>query len=137
LTRALFEEACKSVAAGCNPEDLRRGMQKATEIVADELKKLTKVVDSKEEIEQVATISANSDVEIGKLIAHAMEKIGKEGVILVQDGKGLDNEIEIVEGMKFDQGYLSHYFTSDKKTMKWVRSVLPFPYTSLESFCSW
>jgi chaperonin GroEL len=119
LTRALFEEACKSVAAGCNPEDLRRGMQKATDIVADELKKLSKVVDSKEEIEQVATISANSDIEVGKIIAHGMEKVGKEGVILVQDGKGLDNEIEVVEGMKFDQGFLSHHFVSDKKTMKW------------------
>lgn len=95
-------------------------MQKATEVVVAELEKMTKPVDSKEEIEQVATISANSDREIGSLIATAMEKVGKEGVIVVQDGKSLDTEIEVVEGMRFDQGYLSHHFVTDKKTQRVV-----------------
>lgn len=98
--------------------DVRRGMMKAVDIVIEEIKKLTKQIDSKEEIEQVATISANNDKEIGSLIATAMARVGKEGVITVTDGKGLENEIEIVEGMKFDQGYLSHHFVTDKKTQK-------------------
>lgn len=118
LTRALFEEGTKAVASGCNPMDVRRGMIRAVEVVIEEIKRLTKQIDSKEEIEQVATISANSDKEIGSLLANAISKVGKEGVITVTDGKGLENEIEIVEGMRFDQGYLSHHFVTDKKTQK-------------------
>lgn len=118
LTRAMFEEGCKAVSSGCNPMDVRRGMLRATEVVVEELKKITKQIDSQEEIEQVATISANSDREIGRLLANAMARVGKEGVITIQDGKGIDNEIEIVEGMRLDQGFLSHHFVTDKKTMK-------------------
>lgn len=118
LTRAMFEEGCKAVSSGCNPMDVRRGMMRATDVVVDELRKMTKMIDSQEEIEQVATISANSDREIGSLLANAMARVGKEGVITIQDGKGIENEIEIVEGMRLDQGFLSHHFVTDKKTQR-------------------
>eukprot|EP00611_Tribonema_gayanum_P003323 TRINITY_DN1257_c0_g1_i10.p2 TRINITY_DN1257_c0_g1~~TRINITY_DN1257_c0_g1_i10.p2 ORF type:complete len:328 (-),score=144.58 TRINITY_DN1257_c0_g1_i10:495-1478(-) len=116
LTRAIFREGCKSVAAGMNPTDLRRGIQMATDKVVEVLSQISKTISTKEEVAQVATISANSEVEIGSLIADAMERVGKEGVITVQDGKTLHNELEVVEGMRFDRGYISPYFITDAKS---------------------
>jgi len=118
LTRAIFSEGCKSVDAGMNPMDLRRGIKLAVDHVLMDLKARTKMISSKEEIKNVATISANSDHAIGVLIANAMEKVGKEGVITVQDGKTLEDELEVVEGMKFDRGYISPYFITSPKTQK-------------------
>jgi len=118
LTRAIFSEGCKSVAAGMNPMDVRRGIQLAVDAVVVELKKMAKNISTTEEIAQVATISANGEREIGDLIARAMEKVGKEGVITVADGKTLENELEVVEGMKFDRGYISPYFITNPKTQK-------------------
>jgi chaperonin GroEL len=118
LARAIFSEGCKSVAAGLNPMDLRRGMMMATEAVVKHLKSQSVQITSSEEIAQVATISANGDKDIGKLIASAMEKVGKEGVITVQDGRTLHDELETVEGMRFDRGYISPYFVNDPKTQK-------------------
>ena len=116
LARAIYSEGCKAVAAGMNPLDLRRGIQLAVNAVVETLEKISRPITSKEEISQVGTISANADVEIGTLISDAMERVGKEGVITVQDGKTLDNELEVVEGMKFDRGYISPYFITDPKT---------------------
>ena len=118
LTRAIFSEGCKSVAAGMNPMDLRRGITAAVDQVVKELKKAAKLISTTEEIAQVGTISANGEREIGDLIARAMEKVGKEGVITVSDGKTLENELEVVEGMKFERGYISPYFTTNAKTQK-------------------
>ena len=118
LARAIYAEGCKSVAAGINPMDLRRGVNIAVDAVIEELRKMTKAVSSNDEIMQVASISANNDQVIGKLIATAMEKVGKDGVITVQDGKTLSDELEVVEGMKFDRGFISPYFMTDTKTMK-------------------
>ncbi len=103
----------KHVAAGMNPMDLKRGIDKAVGAVLDELRKLSKPISTNKEIAQVGSISANSDEAIGKIIADAMEKVGKEGVITVEDGKSLDNELDVVEGMQFDRGYLSPYFIND------------------------
>ena len=118
LCRAIFAEGCKAVAAGMNPMDLRRGINLAVDAVLEDLKKRTKVISTKEEIKNVATISANSDHVIGQLIADAMEKVGKEGVITVQDGKTLVDELDVVEGMKFDRGFISPYFANNAKTLK-------------------
>lgn len=118
LCRAIFAEGCKAVAAGMNPMDLRRGINLAVDAVLADLKKRTKMISTKEEIQNVATISANSDHSVGQLIADAMEKVGKEGVITVQDGKTLEDELEVVEGMKFDRGYISPYFITSPKTQK-------------------
>ncbi|KAK9864700.1 hypothetical protein WJX84_004474 [Apatococcus fuscideae] len=118
LTRAIFAEGAKSVAAGMNPMDLRRGINVAVEAVVRNLKSRAKMISTTEEIAQVGTISANGEAEIGELIARAMERVGKEGVITVQDGKTLENELEVVEGMKFDRGYISPYFVTDAKTLK-------------------
>ena len=118
LTRAIFSEGCKSVAAGMNPMDLRRGIQSAVDVVVAELKSSAKLISTTEEIAQVGTISANGEREIGDLIARAMEKVGKEGVITVADGKTLENELEVVEGMKFERGYISPYFVTNAKTQK-------------------
>lgn len=118
LTRAIYSEGVKSVAAGMNPMDLRRGIQAAVEKVIENLKKHTKQISSREEIAQVATISANGDKAVGNLIADAMQRVGKEGVITVQDGKTLFDELEVVEGMKFDRGFISPYFITDSKTQK-------------------
>ena len=103
LARAIFSEGCKAVAAGLNPMDLRRGMTMAVEEVQKHLKSQSVKVTSSEEIAQVGTISANGDREVGELLARAMEKVGKEGVITVQDGRTLHDELETVEGMKFDR----------------------------------
>eukprot|EP00559_Dactyliosolen_fragilissimus_P004114 CAMPEP_0184861488 /NCGR_PEP_ID=MMETSP0580-20130426/6163_1 /TAXON_ID=1118495 /ORGANISM="Dactyliosolen fragilissimus" /LENGTH=578 /DNA_ID=CAMNT_0027359005 /DNA_START=100 /DNA_END=1836 /DNA_ORIENTATION=- len=116
LARAIYSEGCKAVAAGMNPLDLRRGIQLAVSSVTETLEKISKPITSKEEIMQVGTISANADTEIGQLIADAMERVGKEGVITVQDGKTLENELEVVEGMKFDRGFISPYFITNPKT---------------------
>ena len=116
LARAIYSEGCKAVAAGLNPLDLRRGIQLAVNSVVATLEEISRPITSKEEVSQVGTISANSDTEIGGLISDAMERVGKEGVITVQDGKTLENELEVVEGMKFDRGYISPYFITDAKT---------------------
>jgi len=116
LARAIYSEGCKAVAAGMNPLDLRRGIQLAVNHVVATLDEISKPISSKEEIMQVGTISANSDKEIGQLIADAMERVGKEGVITVQDGKTLENELEVVEGMKFERGFISPYFITNAKT---------------------
>eukprot|EP01027_Heterolobosea_sp_BB2_P020739 GEZU01029623.1.p1 GENE.GEZU01029623.1~~GEZU01029623.1.p1 ORF type:complete len:586 (+),score=269.12 GEZU01029623.1:100-1857(+) len=118
LTHAIFTEGCKAVAAGMNPMDLKRGIDHAIKEVLASLKEQTKLISSTEEIEQVATISANGDNEIGKLIAQAMEKVGKEGVITTQEGNKLEDELEVVEGMKLDRGYISAYFITNAKTQK-------------------
>ncbi|MCW9710342.1 chaperonin GroEL [Avibacterium sp. 21-586] len=110
LAQAIVNEGLKAVAAGMNPMDLKRGIDKAVSAVVAELKALSKPCESSKEIEQVGTISANSDDVVGKLIAEAMEKVGKEGVITVEDGTGLEDELAVVEGMQFDRGYLSPYF---------------------------
>jgi chaperonin GroEL len=128
LAQAIVQEGMKYVAAGMNPMDLKRGIDKAVEGVVAELKKLSKPCTTNKEIAQVGSISANSDEEIGKIIADAMDKVGKEGVITVEDGKSLNNELEVVEGMQFDRGYLSPYFiNSAEKQM----SLLENPYILL------
>mmetsp|Transcript_1777 Transcript_1777/g.2731 ORF Transcript_1777/g.2731 Transcript_1777/m.2731 type:complete len:586 (-) Transcript_1777:224-1981(-) len=118
LTRAIYSEGIKAVAAGMNPMDLKRGIDLACGKVFDHLKSMTRMIDSKEEISSVATISANGDESIGNLIADSMEKVGREGTITVSDGKTTQDELEIVEGMKFDRGYISPYFVTDAKTQK-------------------
>ncbi|XP_024357317.1 chaperonin CPN60-2, mitochondrial isoform X2 [Physcomitrium patens] len=118
LARAIFTEGCKSVAAGMNAMDLRRGITLAVDAVVAHLKSQAKMISTSEEIAQVGTISANGDREIGDLLARAMEKVGKEGVITVSDGKTLFNELEVVEGMKLDRGYISPYFITNNKTQK-------------------
>lgn len=118
LTRAIFSEGCKSVAAGMNAMDLRRGITMAVDSVVTNLKSRARMISTSEEIAQVGTISANGEREIGELIAKAMEKVGKEGVITIQDGKTLYNELEVVEGMKLDRGYISPYFITNQKNQK-------------------
>jgi chaperonin GroEL len=117
LARAIYEEGLKLVAAGHNPMDLKRGIDKAVEVVIAELKKLSKPVNGKKDIAQVGTISANGDDTIGTIIAEAMEKVGKEGVITVEEAKGLETELEVVEGMQFDRGYISPYFVTNRERM--------------------
>ncbi|KAK3264863.1 Mitochondrial chaperonin 60 [Cymbomonas tetramitiformis] len=118
LTRAIYAEGCKAVAAGMNPMDLKRGIDAAVKAVVENLKSQAKMITSSDEIAQVGTISANGDKEVGDLIARAMEKVGKEGVITVAEGRTMENELEVVEGMKFDRGYISPYFQTNAKTQK-------------------
>eukprot|EP01040_Poterioochromonas_malhamensis_P000260 gene260-272_t len=115
LTRAIFSEGCKAVAAGLNPMDLKRGAQLAVDKIVDVLGNISRPISSKNEISQVGTISANGEKEIGDLLSEAMERVGKDGVITIQDGKTLVNELEVIEGMKFDRGYISPYFVTDNK----------------------
>jgi chaperonin GroEL len=125
LAQAIFREGAKLVAAGHNPMDIKRGIDKAVTIVVAELKKMAKPTKDKKEIAQVGTISANGDATIGTIIADAMEKVGKEGVITVEEAKGLETQLEVVEGMQFDRGYLSPYFVTDPERME---AVLADPY---------
>lgn len=121
LAQSMFSTGLKNVTAGANPMDLKRGIDKAVEAVIENLKKQSKVVgNSWEKIEQVATISANNDSNIGKLIAEAMQKVGQEGVITIEEAKGTDTTVTVVEGMEFDRGYISPYFVSDPEKMEAV-----------------
>src|SRR6186997_276398 len=113
LAQAIIAEGMKYVAAGMNPMDIKRGIDKAVVAVVEELKKVSRPCNNSKEIAQVGAISANADHDIGKLIADAMDKVGKEGVITVEDGKSLQNELDVVEGMQFDRGYLSPYFINN------------------------
>ncbi len=128
LAQAMVREGLKAVAAGMNPMDLKRGMDKASEVVVEELKKLSKPCTTNKEIAQVGNISANSDESIGNIIAEAMEKVGKEGVITVEEGQSLQNSLEVVEGMQFDRGYLSPYFINNQQSQS---AELENPYILL------
>jgi chaperonin GroEL len=125
LAQAIFREGSKLVAAGHNPMAIKRGIEKAVLLVTAELKKMAKPTKNKKEIAQVGTISANGDETIGNIISEAMEKVGKEGVITVEEAKGLETTLEVVEGMQFDRGYLSPYFVTDPERME---CVLQDPY---------
>ncbi len=120
LAQAIVREGAKLVAAGHNPMDLKKGIDKAVEVCVEALKKLSKPTKDQKEIAQVGTISANNDAEIGKIIAAAMEKVGKEGVITVEEAKGMETTMDVVEGMQFDRGYLSPYFVTDADRMEAV-----------------
>jgi len=117
LAHSIFKEGLRNITAGANPIEVKRGMDKATEAIIKELKAMSKEVKNKKEIAQVATISANSDEAIGNLIAEAMEKVGKDGVITVEEAKGIEDALEVVEGMQFDRGYLSPYFITNPEKM--------------------
>jgi len=117
LANAIFQEGLRNITAGANPVEVKRGMDKATEAILAELKTLSKSIKDKTEIAQVATISANSDSEIGNMIAEAMEKVGQDGVITVEEAKGISDELDVVEGMQFDRGYLSPYFITNTEKM--------------------
>jgi len=120
LAQAIFREGLKNVTAGANPMELKRGIDRAVEVIIEDLKKLSVPSAGRKEIAQVGTISANNDPEIGKLIADAMEKVGKDGVITVEEARGLETTLETVEGMQFDRGYLSPYFITDPEKMEAV-----------------
>jgi chaperonin GroEL len=118
LAQAIYREGLKNVAAGARPIDLKRGIDRAVREVVEELRSISRSISGKKEIAQVGTISANNDPEIGELIAEAMEKVGKDGVITVEEAKGMDTELKVVEGMQFDRGYLSPYFVTNPETME-------------------
>jgi len=117
LAQAIVREGAKAVAAGMNPMDLKRGVDTAVAIVVEDLKSRSKRIKTSEEIAQVGAISANGDHEIGDMIAQAMQKVGNEGVITVEEAKSLSTELEVVEGMQFDRGYISPYFVTDRKSV--------------------
>ncbi len=125
LTQAIYEEGLKAIASGANPVYIKRGIDEAVKVIIEELKKISKPVFGRKEIEQVATISANNDPEIGKIIADAMEKVGKDGVITVEESKSAETVLEVTEGMQFDRGYLSPYFVTNPEKME---AVLENPY---------
>lgn len=125
LAQAIFREGNKAVTAGANPMIIKKGIEKAVTAVVTEIKKMARPVNSKKEIEQVAAISANSDEAIGKQIAEAMERVGRDGVITVEEAKGMSDELDVVEGMQFDRGYLSPYFVSNAEKME---AVLDSPF---------
>src|SRR5690606_16593417 len=118
LVQAIYREGSKLVAAGHNPMAIKRGIDKAVEAIVGELRKMSKPTNDQKEIAQVGTISANGDATIGGIIAEAMEKVGKEGVITVEEAKGLETNLDVVEGMQFDRGYLSPYFVTDPERMQ-------------------
>ncbi len=120
LAEAIYSEGLRNVAAGANPMDLKRGMEQALKVVIEELSKRSKKIKDKKEIAQVATISANNDAEIGAIIANAMERVGKEGTITVEEGKGFTTTLDVVEGMNFDRGYLSAYFMTNPETQECI-----------------
>src|SRR5213082_2795511 len=126
LAQGIYREGIKNVAAGANPMDLKRGIERAVEAVVEELKKISKPVKSHKEQEQVATVSANNDKKIGSLIAEAMEKVGKDGVVTVEEAKSMKTDLEFVEGMQFDRGYLSPYFVTNPDRME---VVMEDPFT--------
>jgi chaperonin GroEL len=128
LTQAIYSDGIKMVTAGANPMDLKRGIDKAVSAIVDELKSTSKKINTNKEIEQVATISANNDSEIGKMLADAMDKVGKDGVITVEEAKGTQTEVKTVEGMQFDRGYLSPYFVTNQEKME---AELEKPYVLL------
>jgi chaperonin GroEL len=128
LAQAIYREGVKLVTAGNNPMEIKRGIDKAVSVVVDELKKMSKKTETQKEIAQVGTISANNDETIGNIIAEAMDKVGKEGVITVEEAKGMETNLEIVEGMQFDRGYLSPYFVTDAERME---CVMDEPYILL------
>ena len=128
LAQAIIREGLKAVAVGVNPMDLKRGIDKATAVAVEELRKLSTPCKDSKAISQVATISANADQDIGQIIADAMAKVGKEGVITIEEGSGLENELDVVEGMQFDRGYLSPYFINDQQAQS---AVLEKPYLLL------
>jgi chaperonin GroEL len=125
LAQAIYREGVKMIASGANPMDLKRGIDKAVDVIVEELKKLSKSTQDRKEIAQVGTISANNDNTIGNIIAEAMDKVGKEGVITVEEAKGMETTLEVVEGMQFDRGYLSPYFVTDPERME---AILENPY---------
>ncbi len=120
LAQAIYREGAKNLTAGANPMELKRGIDKAVEVVVEELKKLSKPCQTKKEIAQIGTISANSDATIGELIAEAMEKVGKDGVITVEEAKSMSTSLDVVEGMQFDRGYISPYFVTNAERMEAV-----------------
>ena len=120
LAEAIYSEGLRNVAAGANPLDLKRGMEKAVKAVIKHLEKLSKPIKDKHEIEQVATISANNDKEIGQIIAQAMDRVGKDGTITVEEAKGFETTLDVVEGMNFDRGYLSAYFMTDVESQRCI-----------------
>jgi chaperonin GroEL len=128
LAHSIFKEGLRNITAGANPIEVKRGMDKAAIAIIGELKKISKEVKDKKEIAQVASISANSDQKIGDLIADAMDRVGKDGVITVEEAKGIEDELDVVEGMQFDRGYLSPYFATDTEKME---AVLENPYVLL------
>jgi chaperonin GroEL len=125
LAQAIFTEGLKAIASGANPMDIKRGIDKAVSVVVEEIKKLSIPVSGRREIEQVATVSANNDPTIGKIIADAMEAVGKDGVITVEESKSAETTLETVQGMQFDRGYLSPYFITNPDKME---CVLEEPY---------
>src|SRR5579864_9069826 len=120
LAHAMVREGIKAVAAGMNPMDLKRGVDMAVDAVVKDIQKRSKKVSTNDEIAQVGTISANGDTEIGRMLAEAMKKVGKEGVITVEEAKSLETELDVIEGMQFDRGYLSPYFVTDSERMEAV-----------------
>src|SRR5271169_5785365 len=118
LAESIFREGLKNVTAGANPISLQRGIMQAVEVIVEELKKISKKVSNRKEIAQVATVSANWDTVIGDIIADAMDKVGKDGTITVEEAKSIDTTLDVVEGMQFDKGYLSPYFVTEAETME-------------------